>query len=71
MSGAQYVNVKALFGNATKADRRAAVAGNLSDREAARTVSDYISGMTEREAVELHRRLSGASLGSVLDPLAP
>ena len=26
---------------------------------------------SEREAVELHRRLSGASLGSVLDPLAP
>ena len=71
MSGAQYVNVEALFGNATKADRRVAVAGNLSDSEAARTVSDYISGMAEREAVELHRRLSGASLGSVLDPLAP
>ena len=45
--------------------------GGLSDREIARTVSDYISGMTEREAVELHRRLSGASLGSVLDPFAP
>ena len=50
-----------------------AESGGLSipTREAARTVSDYISGMTEREAVELHRRLSGASLGSVLDPLAP
>ena len=46
-------------------------AGNHADREIARTVSDYISGMTEREAVELHRRLSGASLGSVLDPFAP
>ena len=45
--------------------------GGLSDREITRTVSDYISGMTEREAVELHRRLSGASLGSVLDPFAP
>ena len=42
-----------------------------SKREITRTVSDYISGMTEREAVELHRRLSGASLGSVLDPFAP
>ena len=48
-----------------------AESGGVSDREAARAVSDYISGMTEREAVELHRRLSGASLGSVLDPLAP
>ena len=48
-----------------------AESGGVSDREAARTVSDYISGMTEREAAELHRRLSGASLGSVLDPLAP
>ena len=46
-------------------------AGSHADREIARTVSDYISGMTEREAVELHRRLSGASLGSVLDPFAP
>ena len=45
--------------------------GDLPDREITRTVSDYISGMTEREAVELHRRLSGASLGSVLDPFAP
>ena len=44
---------------------------SIPNREAARTVSDYISGMTEREAVELHRRLSGASLGSVLDPFAP
>ena len=45
--------------------------GDLPDREITRTVSDYISGMTEREAVKLHRRLSGASLGSVLDPFAP
>ena len=37
----------------------------------ARTVSDYISGMSERESVELHRRLTGASLGSVLDPFGP
>ena len=38
-------------------------------REIARTVSDYISGMTERQAIEIHQRLTGASLGSVLDPV--
>ena len=38
-------------------------------REIAHTVSDYISGMTERQAIEIHQRLTGASLGSVLDPV--
>jgi dGTPase len=42
-----------------------------SDREISRVVADYISGMTEREAIELHQRLTGASLGSVLDPFSP
>ena len=37
----------------------------------ARTVSDFISGLSERESAELHSRLSGASLGSVLDPFGP
>ena len=41
-----------------------------SDREISRVVADYISGMTERGAIELHQRLTGASLGSVLDPLS-
>ena len=43
---------------------------NVSAREASRVVADYISGMTEREAIDLHQRLTGASLGSVLDPLS-
>ena len=42
-----------------------------SSREVSRLIADYISGMTEREAIELHQRLTGASLGSVLDPLSP
>ena len=41
-----------------------------SSREVSRVISDYISGMTEREAIELHQRLTGASLGSVLDPFS-
>ncbi len=35
-----------------------------------RIVADYIAGMTEREAIELHQRLTGRALGSVLDPLS-
>ena len=42
-----------------------------SSREVSRLIADYISGMTEREAIELHQRLTGASLGSVLDPFSP
>ncbi len=42
-----------------------------SDREITRVAADYISGMTEREAIELHQRMTGASLGSVLDPFSP
>ena len=37
--------------------------------ETARSVSDYISGMTEREIIENHQRLTGISLGSVLDTM--
>ena len=43
----------------------------ISDRHVIRTVVDYISGMTERQAIELHQRLTGASLGSVLDLFSP
>ena len=42
-----------------------------SDRQVIRTVADYISSMTERQAIELHQRLTGASIGSVLDPFSP
>ena len=44
------------------------VAGEERRREEARFVADYISGMTERQAIEIHSRLVGVSLGSVLDP---
>ena len=42
----------------------------IPDNDKARIVSDYISGMTEREAISLHQRLTGMTLGSVLDPLS-
>ena len=42
------------------------VLGN-SNREYTPTVADYIAGMTEREAIELHQRLTGRALGSILD----
>ena len=41
-----------------------------SHRVISRTVADYISSMTERQAIELHQRLTGTSLGSVLDPFS-
>ena len=43
------------------------VTGEERRREIARFVADYISGMTERQAIEIHSRLVGVSLGSVLD----
>jgi dGTPase len=36
-----------------------------------RLVVDVIAGMTERQSVELYGRLTGTSLGSVLDPMLP
>ena len=42
-----------------------------SERNIARSVADYISGMTERQTVELRQRLTGASLGSVSDTPTP
>ena len=35
-----------------------------------RIIVDYIAGMTEERAIELHRRLSGISSGSLLDATA-
>ena len=52
-------------------EARSANGSKIPDRQIARTVADYISGMTERQAIELHQRLTGASLGSVLDPFSP
>lgn len=42
---------------------------NAHDRERAltRIVVDLIAGMTEKHAVDMHRRLTGVSLGSVLE----
>ena len=38
------------------------------DRElTVRAVADLVSGLTERQAMTLHRRLTGISLGSVVD----
>lgn len=37
--------------------------------EQVRLVIDVIAGMTEQQAVEVHHRLTGISLGSVLDPV--
>ena len=44
---------------------------DYSDRHITRTVADYISGMTERQTIELHQRLTGASPGSISDSLTP
>ena len=39
-------------------------------RERTRLVSDMIAGMTEQQAINIHHKLSGINLGSVLDPLS-
>lgn len=42
----------------------------IDDSEyATRTVADLIAGMTEHQVKNLHARLTGAQLGSVLDPI--
>jgi dGTPase len=41
--------------------------GNLQLLEAVRFVADTIASMTEREATNVHRRLTGVALGSVSD----
>ncbi len=40
-----------------------------SAREVTRLVTDMIAGMTEQQAVNIHRKLTGVALGSLLDPL--
>ena len=42
---------------------------DYSDLTEARIASDCVSSLTEGEALSLHRRLTGASSGSVLDPI--
>lgn len=42
---------------------------NLSNELDARFVCDCIAGLTEREAIGLHARLTGSTSGSVLDPI--
>lgn len=38
-------------------------------RERTRLVADMIAGMTEQQAISIHRKLTGVNLGSVLDPV--
>ena len=38
--------------------------------ERARTIADYIASMTEQQALKMYGRITGTSLGSVLDPSA-
>jgi dGTPase len=40
------------------------------EKERIRTVVDLIASMTEQQALKMHQRLIGVSLGSVLDPTA-
>jgi dGTPase len=40
-----------------------------SDAEVARTVADTIASLTEAQAIGLYQRLTGESLGAVLDPI--
>lgn len=42
---------------------------NLSEENDARFVCDCIAGLTEKEAISLHARLTGIISGSVLDPI--
>jgi dGTPase len=41
------------------------------DRHVVRVVVDLIASMTESQVVEMHHRLTGISLGGVLDPIVP
>lgn len=49
--------------------RRLEYLWELSDQNTLRFASDCICSLTEREALGLHARLTGASSGSVLDPI--
>jgi dGTPase len=42
--------------------------GTDKDREKTRMVVDLIASMTEQQALKMHQRLVGTSLGSILDP---
>lgn len=44
--------------------------GRDKDGERARVVTDFIASMTEQQALDMYRRITGTSLGSVLDPSA-
>lgn len=38
-------------------------------RDRTRLVTDMLAGMTEQQAINIHRKLTGVNLGSVLDPI--
>ena len=40
-----------------------------TDSERTRLITDMIAGMTEQQAINIHRKLTGVNLGSVLDPM--
>lgn len=40
-----------------------------TNEDRGRLVTDMIAGMTERQAINIHRKLTGIDLGSVLDPI--
>ncbi len=42
-----------------------------NDATIVRTVADLIASMTESQAIALHHRLTGISLGATLDPILP
>lgn len=42
--------------------------GQDKEAQRARLVVDFIASMTEQQALRMHQRITGASLGSVLDP---
>jgi dGTP triphosphohydrolase len=41
--------------------------GDVESAEATRLIADVIASMTEEEAVSMHRKLTGAELGSFGD----
>jgi dGTPase len=41
--------------------------GSAKQRGVTRTIVDLIAGMTEKQVIQMHRRLTGVSLGSALD----
>jgi dGTPase len=45
------------------------IAATKNDNERTRLVADMISGMTEQQAISIHRKLTGVNLGSLLDTM--